>query len=149
MNEDTETKRLPADTCIFCDKKIDEIGGRRIVAQKLRGIELSSKYRGGGNPEYPDQSIRLYDNKEIYVVVWGENSKWTLSTTNKVKEEYLKGRQPWFCQVCGKRKCIECGAPINVPMGSDVLSDNGYISHVPMHPVDPGCINPKCKKYRD
>ena len=45
--------------------------------------------------------------------------------------------------------CPECGAPLNYPMGSDVLYDNGCSSHCPCLPVNCGCSNPNCKHYRE
>lgn len=140
---------LPSDRCVLCGKTLEETGGRRLVANKLRGICLSNKFKGGGDADYPYQSVKLDDSEVVYLLVWGEKEKWTLEAIARAKSEYLNGRRPWFCQVCGERTCSECGAPINLPMGSDVLSDNGCSSHVTIFPFDPGCINPECKKYRE
>lgn len=123
-------------------KKIEEIGGRRLIAQRLRGVTLSTKYQGGGNPDYPHQSTLLYDDLEIYNDVWGEKSMWTKEAIQRARQSYLNGRRPWFCQVCGCRACSECGAPINLPVGSDVLYENGCSSHCAILPVAPWMLQP-------
>lgn len=79
---------------------------------------------------------------------WGEDSKWTGVAIDKAKADYLDGKRPWFCYVCGERKCSECGSPINHPMGSDTLSDNGCSSHASILPFNPGCINEGCTNYK-
>ena len=146
---DITLKRPASESCVFCNKTLDEVGGRRIVAQQLRGVSLSEKKMGGGNKDYPHRSLQLFDDcDDVYVVFWGEKELWTESAVEKVKKEYQTGYRPWFCQICGKRTCSECGAPINYPMGSDLLSAGGCSSHAPIHPFDPGCINPNCEKYK-
>lgn len=149
MNKGRENARLPSDKCVLCEKRLEDVGGKRIIAQQLRGLMLSSKYMGGGNSDYPYQSCKLHDDEDLYLVVWGEKEKWTLPAIKRAKEEFLNGRRPWLCQICAHRKCSECGSPINYPMGSDILYDNGCSSHVAIFPFDPGCINPDCDKYRE
>ncbi|MFK5880512.1 MAG: hypothetical protein QM478_13580 [Flavobacteriaceae bacterium] len=146
---DLSIRRPPAETCIFCNKPLDEIGGKRISAQQLRGVTLSNKYQEGGNKDFPHQSIKLFDDSKIYMVIWGEKTKWTEAAIAQAKNEYENGKRPWFCQICGERKCSKCGSPINYPMGSDILYDDGYSSHAAIIPSDPGCINPNCEKYKD
>lgn len=142
-------KRLPAENCAICNKSLDEVGGKRIVAQQILGIGLSTKRQGGGNAKYPYQSVQLYSEPDIYMLVWGEKEKWSKEALNSAKQAYLDGKRPWFCQVCGVRVCTECGSPVNYPVGSDVLYDNGCSSHVPIIPADLGCINPDCANYRE
>lgn len=149
MVDHQQVKRLPSDACLLCGKKLEEVGGRRLVAQQGRGLKLSEKHPGGGNPDYPYQSVKLHDNADVYVVIWGEKRTWNEAILHKAREEYLKGFQPWFCQLCGLRQCTECGSPINFPMGSDILHDDGRVTHAGIFPFDPGCINPKCEKYRE
>ncbi len=139
---------LPSDTCIICNKHLEEVGGERIIAQQPRGIIIRNEYEGEENAKYPRRSFILSENPNKYLVVWGEKELWTDGVIKRAKAEYEKGKQSWFCQVCGKRTCGECGSPINVPMGSDILSDDGRSIHVAILPVDPGCINPKCKKHK-
>ena len=139
---------LPSDTCIICNKHLEEVGGERIVAQQPRGISILDEYQEEGNSKYPRRSFILSENPNKYLVVWGEKELWTDSVIASAKAEYEKGKQSWFCQMCGKRTCGECGSPINVPMGSDILSDDGHSIHVSILPIEPGCINPKCKKYK-
>jgi hypothetical protein len=109
-------------------------------------VGLSSRYIEGGNKDFPHQSVKLYDEGDIYVVVQGEKSKWTSDAIDRAKTEFLKGFRPWFCQVCGCRQCPECGFPINYPGASDVLYDDGSSSHCPAFAGGQGCINPNCKK---
>jgi len=140
-----EIKRLPDKRCVICNQTIDDVGGRRIVAQKFRGIFLSDRPIGGGNLEFPVKSIKLYKYEEIYITYQGEF--WCDDSVERAKQSFLNGLRPWFCQKCGKYSCTECGEPITYPMGSDVLFDDGCSSHIPIHPFDPGCINSNCKKY--
>ena len=137
----------PAERCAICRRTLEQVGGMRLIANKLRGICLSPEFKGGGNADYPYQSVKLDDS--VYLLVWGEKDKWTPEAIERAKTEYLNGRRPWMCQVCGERNCSECGAPINLPMGSDVLYDSGCSSHVAIFPFHPGCINPNCKKYKE
>jgi len=145
---DITLKRPPAEACVFCNKPLKDVGGKRLIAQKLRGVTLTDKKRGGGNKDFPHQCIKLFSDPLVYMDYWGEKEKWTDSAILSAKNSYLNGKRPWFCQICGERKCSECGSPINYPMGSDILYGNGCSSHAPILPFDPGCANPSCKKYK-
>lgn len=145
----TGNRLKPAKTCVICNKSLAEVGGWRLVAQHLRGVKLSDKFQGGGNKDYPHQSFKLNETSDKYVVVWGEKSKWTIEAIQRVIDQYNHGFQPWFCQVCGQRVCSKCGAPINYPMGSDILENSGCKPHVPILPINPGCINSVCSEYKD
>ncbi len=149
MCKDNNPPLLPAERCVICECTLDGVGGRRIIAQKLRGVCLTAQYRGGGNPDYPERSIPLGDGSGYYLLVWGEPSKWNDAAMERARQDYLAHRRPWLCQKCAERVCRECGAPINYPMGSDALSDNGCSSHIPIFGIDPGCMNKACKKYRE
>ncbi|NOQ64919.1 MAG: hypothetical protein GQ582_10445 [Methyloprofundus sp.] len=145
---DLKLKRPPEKTCVFCHKALNEIGGKRIIAQKFRGVALSKKKTGGGNKDYPHQSIPLFSNPNIFIDIWGEKEKWNEASIKSAKNSYLNGKQPWFCQICGERKCSHCDSPINYPMGSDILYGNGCSSHVAILPIDPGCNNSACDQYK-
>ena len=140
-------KRMPTKRCVFCERTIEEIGGLRLVAQKTRGMKLSDRYIGGGNKEFPYKSVKLSSKPETYMVFWGESEKWSAKAVKSAKEAYENDLHPWFCQICGERKCNICGAPINYPMASDAINDDGCISHLAIFPFDPGCTNPKCSDY--
>ncbi len=135
---------IPADNCIFCNKALKEVGGSRIVSQKFRGVTISDKYQEG-TQEYPRHSYVLSMNPGNFLVVWGEKELWTEDRIEKAKDEYAKGKRSWFCQVCGNRVCKVCGYPFDNPMGSDIMDDDGRISHIPIFPVAVRCSNPKCK----
>ena len=151
MNATTEqnSRLKPAQNCVICNKFLQLIGGRRLIAQQLRGIILSKKYQGGGNKDYPHQSFKLSEDSDDYVVVWGKKSFWTKAAITQAIKDFQNDMRPWFCQKCGVRQCSACGEPINYPMGSDALSDDGCTSHIPIFPYDPGCINKKCEKYKE
>lgn len=143
---------LPDSHCVICGKTLDEVGGRRIVAQHLRGITFSNKHLGGGNPEYPHKSFIINPEQSEesqmprYLVVWGEPSMWNEETIQRALDAVSRHKTPWFCQVCGKRTCPECGYPGAYPAGSDVLYDNGCSAHVAILPVNLRCINQNCPR---
>ncbi len=144
-----EQEFTPSERCIFCNKKLGDVGGRRIIAQGVRGIVLSDTYQGGGNKNYPRQSAELGDGSGRYVVVWGKKSDWTKAVIEKARNEFLNGHRPWFCQVCGGISCRKCSSPINYPVGTDVLYDDGSSGHCPLFPFNPGCSNPQCENYKE
>ena len=143
---DKSKRHPPSETCVICEKSLEEIGGKRIIAQKPRGIIISNEYQDSNKGRYPRHSYELSDNSDKYLVVWGEKELWTDDVIERAKEEYVKGQQSWFCQVCGNRTCEDCGTPLSIPMGSDILDDSGNSSHVAVLPVKQACVNPKCKK---
>ena len=93
---------LPDSHCILCGKSIEEVGGRRITAQHLRGITFSINSRGGGNPPYKSYKLSSYP---FYLVIWGERSMWSQDAIQRAIDAFHKGRRPWFCQKCGRRTC--------------------------------------------
>ncbi len=147
MNE--KKKRLPAKQCVLCQNPLAEIGGMRIVAQHSWEVGVTDQPRGGGNPQYPERSIPLEDGSGLFLWVKGDPSKWTDAAIERARRDYLDGVRPWLCQKCTDRVCGECGAPINYPMGSDVLYDNGCSMHIAVFPFDPGCSNKACRKYKE
>ncbi len=142
-----DKKYLPSDTCIVCEKSLDEVGGERIIVQIPRGIVISDTEYVNSKEGCPRQSYKLSVNQDKYLVVWGEELQ-TDDVIERAKRKYAKGKQPWFCQVCGKRTCQECGTLIKFPIGSSLLGDKGNSWRVPNLPIDPTCMNPRCKNYK-
>lgn len=139
---------LPSPFCIICQKTIQEIGGRRIVAQQVRGILISSKPIGGGHRDHHYMSYKL-SSYPLYLVVWGPGTMWSEESIQRATEAFHRGKRSWFCQLCGNRVCVDCGSPLQHPVGSDVLYDNGCTAHVAILPCHPGCVNPQCKNHKE
>ena len=139
-------KRKPSSHCLLCKKTIDEIGGKRVVAQKTLGSFISTTYRGGGDPDFPDLSIKIDDAK--YILLCGKKGMWTVELIDKVKEIYLNNERPWFCQKCAGKTCHICGEILNNPIGSDVIYDDGCVLHVAALGYNPGCMNDACENYK-
>lgn len=128
--------------CIFCNKPISEIGGKKIASSHFIKIFISEKNIGGGNDEYPYQSVKISDGQ--YITVKGKRSIWTPEAIEKVVSIVKSGNTPWFCQICGNRTCSVCHSPSQYLHGVDLL-DGG---HCGVYPVAPGCINDSCEKHR-
>ncbi len=138
--------RKPSSHCLLCEKTIDEIGGKRVVAQKTLGTYISATYRGGGDPDFPDLSIKIDDAR--YILFCGKKGMWTDELIEKVKEIYFNNEHPWFCQKCAGKTCHICGEILNNPIGSDVIYDDGCISHVAVLCYNPGCVNESCENHK-
>jgi hypothetical protein len=139
---------LPFSHCVICQKSIEEIGGRRIIAQSMRGILFSNKPIGGGHKDHHYKSHKL-SPYPLYLVVWGPGTMWSEDAIQSATAAFHKGKRSWFCQLCGNRVCQDCGSPLQQPVGSEVLYDNGCTSHVPILPCHPGCVNPQCKNHKE
>lgn len=148
-NMEKKGSRLPDTQCSMCGKAFEEVGGKRIVAQKHRAVFLSKEYRGGEDADFPFRSFDVGEGEEQYLVVQGEKEKWPPEAIERARQAFKEGYRPWFCQICAEYKCSECGAPINYPMGADVLYENGCSTHIAIHPFDPGCSNPACRRYKN
>lgn len=139
-------KRKPSSHCLLCEKTIDEIGGKRIVVQKTLGTFSSKTYLGGGDPDFPELSIKMGDDN--FIVLRGKKGMWTDKLIAKVKEIYSNQERPWFCHKCAYKTCHICGEIMNNPIGSDVIYDDGCISHVAALGYNPGCVNDSCENYK-
>ena len=142
---------LPAPSCVICEKTLEQIGGRRITAQQLRGMavwDVEWTVHDRKNLQYCE---RLIDDQNIYLNVWGEGDVWTPDVIERIKNTYLSGVRPWMCQGygCGNRQCPECGKANNLPVASDLLYDDGRNPHLMIIPADCGCVNQDCKKFGD
>ena len=149
MCSDTTVTRLPADACVFCNKTLSEIGGKRLIAQQIRGVTLTHKTHQSGDKDVVHLYTELFSDPLTYMACWGEQGLWTAAALASAKAAYLDGKRPWFCQICGGRKCKECGSPVNYPMATDVLYDDGNSAHVGIFPFNPGCSNRACSEYRE
>lgn len=132
----------PADKCVVCGKTIEMVGGRRIYNQgkNIRGVDLVTIHHK------KSERLPLHDGSdEIFVAVWGDI--FSPEILQRAKDTFFAGKRPWYCQECGQRTCRECGSPMQLPMGSDCVNDNGSTSHSPIYPCSPGCINPDCRKH--
>lgn len=55
------------------------------------------------------------------------------------------GRRRWICQRCVHSECRGCGRVLSIPMGRDILYEDGAIRHVMIVGV-PCCSNPACRR---
>ena len=138
---------LPAKACMVCEKPIEAIGGRRLVAQKAHGSNVFNQAITGGFENF-HSCTRLLEGRDLYLVLWGGKSFLTDDVIARIKAQYLQGFRPWFCQVCGKRLCHICREILPRPVASDYVFDDGGIVHCPILGADPGCWNPECERHR-
>ena len=83
--------RPPAKTCVFCDKSIKEVGGKRLVAQNFRGVMLSKTKVGGGNKDCPHKCIALFSEPLVYMDFWGTPQEWPHTAIASASNSYLHG----------------------------------------------------------
>ena len=105
---------LPYKCCIFCEKTLSEVGGKRLCTNH--------------------SDIPLAKTKGF-------------SLHKKEREINAKGYRTWICQICAGRLCSECGAPVQRPVGRDVISDDGHTTHIAIFPPL-CCVNENCLQHR-
>ena len=127
--------------CIFCNKTIEQTGGKKIASSHFIKIFKSDKYLGGTDLKYPYKSFKISD--EQYITVKGKKSVFTAEVIEKVVSIFKSGNTPWYCQFCGNRTCSVCHSPSQYLHGVDLL-DGG---HCGVYPVAPGCVNTECVKH--
>lgn len=134
----------PSAHCVSCERSLGDFGGKRITAQTPRGYALIDKPRTGGNNDPKYTNIEIDDNQ--FLCVWGE--VWSPEAIQRAVKTIKDGELPWFCQFCGQRLCFHCAYPLNLPMGSDILCDDGTNPHYAVLPFNSACCNSKCQNYR-
>lgn len=145
---DLRLKRPPALECAGCDRPLRAVGGYRITAQKLRGTALSESAKLDSTRHLLQEPIQLFPDTSVFMTVWGEADLWTPDAIARARLAYTRGQKPWLCHCCAKRQCHACDAPVNYPLGSDIVFGNGKSSHIGMLGIDRGCSNRDCKRYR-
>ena len=140
--------RKPSKTCLLCDSTIEKIGGIRITTTNSRGVFISNEeWRESRRDPYPCRSYKF--GNESYIIMRGPvNEGFNDELLEKAKQQFRNDEQPWLCQRCGHRLCSQCGEPMNKPPAVDYLCDDGSSLHIGIMPVDRGCINKKCDKYK-
>lgn len=93
-----ELRRPPAKTCCLCGRDFKQLGGERIVAQRVRGIRLEDRHMAGELTDTQGRSLRIFDN--LHAIVWGEKDLWTDEAMSRVMEQLQNGAHPWMCSRC-------------------------------------------------
>jgi hypothetical protein len=135
-------KRLPAPACARCGESLDAIGGKRVVGTPEIGVLLCGPEITLGELHHPTSTERLDGKEGLIVVTYGAG--WTPEARARAKEVAAEGLRPWICQKCAGRTCAACGAPLEVPIASTLLNDEGAVTHLMVVPSRVACINPAC-----
>jgi hypothetical protein len=100
-----------------------------------------------GELHHPARTEKLAELKEkekdaIFLVTYGAD--WSDQARGRAREQVADGFRPWMCQKCAGRTCALCGAPLEVPIASTLLNDDGIVTHLQIVPQRATCINPSC-----
>ena len=136
--------RLPAGGCVICEKTLDEVGGQRITAQRYRGLRLTDRPAEGRGPGIFCTS--RWVEPGLHLGVWGEI--WDERSIERATDQVRNGLHPWYCQRCARHVCPKCGSLHAIPMGSDLIHENGCASHQMIIPVgNTNCSNSECENF--
>ena len=140
----SKRKRPPAPSCASCGERLEAIGGKRVVGTKQRGVLVCGPETTLGELHHPAHSVRLKgkEKEAIFVVTYGAD--WTDEARRRALEETAEGFRPWICQKCAGRTCSKCGSPLEYPIASSLLNDDGAVTHLMIVPPRVSCINPAC-----
>jgi len=137
----------PAPVCAICGRPLSETGGCRLIGQQTRWVGYSPHKSNERGPKVFSRTVPLGEKGDGYALVRGEESFCTEEAVQRVYDALKSGLRPWFCQHCGRRVCYKCGAPINMPVGSAHMQDDGCTGNCPILGVGLGCSNPDCSLY--
>ncbi len=134
-------RRLPAPTCIFCQRSLSEIGGRRITWSSFAGVIVRLHTDPIGS--LPSRALVTplpVPYRGCVLVVWQP----VTDALDRAVDQWFSRQRPWTCQACARRVCDRCGSPEKTPFGSDIVDDNGRSLHVPLLPGPAGCVREGC-----
>ena len=142
-----KTKRTPAPSCAMCGEALEKIGGKRIVSAQERGVLLCTTQTTLGEISAPARMQRASGAKDkdkdaTFVVTCGTG--WSEESERRALDATIAGERPWICQRCALLTCARCGSPLESPIASTWLHDDGATSHLMVVPSRVSCINPEC-----
>ena len=147
MSENEKNLMLPpAEKCSRCGKTLEQTGGLRLLIPRFwTEAEINA---GGGSLKIIED---MHKGKRPMEGIQKVHAGWTSHdielVENNIKIAEAEGRTPWECQRCANRVCKECFEPLKCPPISDILQDDGGVSHGPWFGYLAGCTNPKCIKF--
>jgi len=136
----SKRKRPPAPSCAQCAEPLEAVGGKRLVGTPEQGVLVSTPETALGDLQCPARVMKLLGKE--YLVTYGAG--WTVEAETRALEAALDGMRPWICQRCAGRTCKKCGAPLEYPIASTLLNDDGAVMHLMIVPSRNSCINPSC-----
>lgn len=139
----SKRKRPPAPSCARCGEPVEAIGGKRVVGTADRGVIVCGPEMTLGELHHPAKTFRLPGKDAQFVVTYG--TEWTEEGRQRAIDAAREGLRPWLCQKCAGRTCQACGAPLEFPIASTLLNDDGAVTHLMIVPTRASCINPECK----
>jgi hypothetical protein len=146
MAKKTEIERHPANECAICGKTLEQTGGRRLLIPRVwTKKEIKA---GGGEMQILKDMHEGKRPAEIITKGYGLKKEGHKQMEANIQANKTKGLIPWTCQRCAGRTCRACGEPLVCPPISDILDDDGNVSHGPWFGAYAGCINPKCSNYK-
>jgi len=125
------------DECIFCNKTIEKIGGRKLSNTSSIKILFRNELVIEENNTH---CIHIGTND--YLILKG--SFWNDENISKAKSLVEDGFTPWFCQKCSHKTCHKCGQPSQHIQGADLLDG----THCGIFPIQIGCVSRSCENHK-
>jgi len=133
-------RRLPAKACVFCERTLDAVRGKRLIWSSAAGVVVRGYNDAVGR--IPSRALLepLPAPHSGVLIIWPTND----GAVSRALEQWTARLRPWSCQVCAHRVCERCGSPEKHPFGVDVVDDAGRVRHVPLLPGLAGCVREGC-----
>lgn len=135
-------RRLPGESCAFCDRALSYSSGKRITWSSAAGIVMRGYNDAIGRIPFRAVLERLPEPHGGVLVLWPPDS----DALDRSLSQWIAGFRPWTCQVCAGRTCSRCGNPEKHPFGADILGDDGRVRHVPLLPGSASCVLDGCSQ---
>ncbi len=127
---------MRSEKCVSCNRKIEDIGGRKIVKCSKGGVIVFSPENKSFNLDKIENNkayIHNLKNGKVIVFIGEYVNSLTFETIDIIEHEItLYNVIPWVCQEClGYMLCNKCNSPlVDAPMAFVVGADN-EVKHVP------------------